>query len=46
MQMYQEIKARKPGWRIGWYTDPVRGIMGLDCRSELEYLQNLASGKY
>ena len=24
VQMYQEIKARKPGWRIGWYTDPVR----------------------
>ena len=23
-QMYQEIKARKPGWRIGWYDDPVR----------------------
>ena len=24
VQVYQEIKARKPGWRIGWYADPVR----------------------
>lgn len=22
--LYQEIKSRRPGWRIGWYTDPVR----------------------
>lgn len=22
--VYQEIKARKPQWRIGWYMDPVR----------------------
>lgn len=22
--MYQEIKARRPDWRIGWYQDPVR----------------------
>ncbi len=22
--IYQEIKARKPQWRIGWYQDPVR----------------------
>jgi hypothetical protein len=22
--LYQEIKARKPGWRIGWYGDPIR----------------------
>lgn len=22
--LYQEIKKRKPGWRIGWYTDPLR----------------------
>lgn len=24
VQVYQEIKARKPGWRIGWYMDPIR----------------------
>ncbi len=22
--LYQDIKARKPGWRIGWYTDPIQ----------------------
>lgn len=22
--LYQEVKARKPGWRIGWYGDPIR----------------------
>lgn len=24
VQVYQEIKSRKPGCRIGWYQDPVR----------------------
>ncbi len=22
--LYNEIKARRPGWKIGWYADPVR----------------------
>lgn len=22
--LYQELKARKPQWRIGWYMDPIR----------------------